>query len=151
VIQLTYFKEIFMTTETKNSVIEVCGTHHIAVQTRDLEASLHFYRDVLGMNIVAESGLPERKIILLDIGDGSHVELFAPTADTPTADSPAPNDPIIHFALVTTNTRSAIEHVRQAGYEVTMEPKEIELVGRKATIAFFKGPNGEMVEFFQTH
>jgi glyoxylase I family protein len=146
---VNYFKEIFMSTETKNSVHKVCGTHHIAVQTRDLEASLHLYRDVLGMNIVAELGSPERKIILLDIGDGSHMELFAPTAETPTADSPAPNDPVIHFALATTDTRSAIEHVRQAGYEVTMEPKEVEIVGRKATIAFFKGPNGEKIEFFQ--
>ena len=136
---------------TRNSIIKGCGTHHIAVQTRDWQASLRLYQDILGMEIVAEFGSPERKVILLDIGDGSHMELFAPTADSPTVDSPAPNDPVIHFALATTDTHSALEHVRQAGYEVTMEPKDVTLGDLKATIAFFKGPNGEVIEFFQTH
>ena len=103
------------------------------------------------MELVAEFGSPERKIILLDMGDGSHMELFAPTADSPTVDSPTANDPVTHIALATTDTRSALEHVRQAGYEVTMEPKDVALGDLKATIAFFKGPNGEVIEFFQAH
>ena len=65
---------------TTNRQIPGCGTHHIALQTRDWEASLRLYRDVLGMQIVAEFGPPERRILLLDIGDGSHMELFAPHA-----------------------------------------------------------------------
>ena len=39
---------------TKNKVIKGCGAHHIAVHTRDWEDSLRLYRDVLGMEIVAE-------------------------------------------------------------------------------------------------
>jgi glyoxylase I family protein len=57
----------------------------------------------------------------------------------------------MHIALATTDARAAIEHVRQAGYEVTVEPKDIQLGSLKATIAFFRGPSGELVEFFQTH
>ena len=41
---------------TKNKVIKGCGAHHIAVHTRDWEDSLRLYRDVLGMEIVAEFG-----------------------------------------------------------------------------------------------
>jgi glyoxylase I family protein len=136
---------------TKNSVIAGCGTHHIAVQARDWEASLKLYRDVLGMEIVAEFGSAERKIILLDTGDGSHMELFAPTASSPAPDSDSANDPLTHFALATSDTRSAIEHVRQAGYEVTVEPKDVDLGSLKVTIAFFRGPSGESIEFFQTN
>jgi glyoxylase I family protein len=61
------------------------------------------------------------------------------------------NDPVIHFALATTDTRAALEHVRQAGYEVTVEPKDVTLDSLEVTIAFFKGPNGEIIEFFQTN
>ncbi len=136
---------------TKNSIIAGCGTHHIAVQARDWEASLKLYRDVLGMELVAEFGSSERKIILLDTGDGSHMELFAPTASSPTPASESANDPLTHFALATSDTRSAIEHVRQAGYEVTVEPKDVDLGALKVTIAFFRGPSGESIEFFQTH
>ena len=135
----------------KNAVIAGCGTHHIAVQTRDWDASLKLYRDVLGMELVAEFGAPDRKIILLDTGDGSHMELFAPTEESPVPNSESPNHPLIHFALATSDTRAAIERVRQAGYEVTVEPKDISLGGLSVTIAFFLGPSSESVEFFQTH
>ena len=136
---------------TKNTIIKGCGTHHIAVQTRDWDASLRLYRDVLGMPIVAEFGSPERKIILLDMGDKSHIELFQPTTNSPKVGSPAANDPVIHFALATTDTRAAMENIRQAGYEITLEPRDVDLGALKATIAFFKGPNGEVIELFQTH
>lgn len=136
---------------TKNNVIPGGGCHHIAVQARDWDASLKLYRDVLGMPVVAEFGSPERKIALLDMGDGSHIELFQPKADTPAPGAVAPNDPVMHFALATTDTKTATEHVRQAGYEITVEPKTVELGALTVTIAFFLGPNGESIEFFQTH
>ena len=134
---------------SKNELIKGAGTHHIAVQAKDWDASLKLYRDVLGMAVVAEFGTPERKIMLLDIGDGSHIELFEPTGDAPQAGEAS--QPFMHFAFATTDTRAAVEHVRQAGYEVTVEPKRMNLGGLEVTIAFFKGPSGEELEFFQTH
>ncbi|MCZ6677355.1 MAG: VOC family protein [Candidatus Poribacteria bacterium] len=136
---------------TENAIIKGCGTHHIAVHTRDWDASLRLYRDVLGMEIVAEFGSPERKILLLDMGDGSHMELFQPTADGPKVGDPAANDPVNHFAITTTDARGAIEHIRQAGYEITLEPRDVDLGNLQATIAFFRGPSGESIELFQTH
>lgn len=133
----------------KNSAIPGCGTHHIAIQTRDWDASMRLYQDVLGMHVVAEFGTPERKIVLLDAGDGSHIELFQPRSDTPAPGSHAANDPVTHFALATTDTLSAIEHVRAAGYEVTVEPRKANLGTLDVTIAFFLGPSGESIEFFQ--
>ena len=135
----------------KNAVIAGCGTHHIAVQTRDWDASLKLYRDVLGMELVAEFGGPDRKIILLDTGDGSHMELSAPTEKWQAPNNESPSAPLMHFALATSDTRAAIECVRQAGYEVTVEPKDLTLGGLSVTIAFFLGPSGESIEFFQTH
>ncbi|MEZ4619186.1 MAG: VOC family protein [Caldilineaceae bacterium] len=140
-----------MPTGTKNPIIPGGGCHHIALQTRDWDASLKLYRDVLGMEIVAEFGAPARKIVLLDMGDGSHMELFQPKADTPAPSDAAANDPIFHFALATTDTLAATEHVRQAGYEITVEPKTVKLGAMTVTNAFFKGPNGESIEFFQVH
>ena len=135
---------------TTNRQIAGCGAHHIAVQTKDWEASLRLYRDVLGMPVVAEFGTLERPILLLDIGDGSHIELFGPRPASPDSDSPAGQSPLTHIALTAADTRQAIEHVRQAGYQVTVEPKDVQLGPIPATIAFFSGPNGESIEFFQT-
>jgi catechol 2,3-dioxygenase-like lactoylglutathione lyase family enzyme len=41
---------------TKNTIIKGCGTHHIAVQARNWDASLRLYQDVMGMEIIAEFG-----------------------------------------------------------------------------------------------
>ncbi len=137
-----------MTHPTENPIIPGCGIHHISIQTRDWDASLKLYRDVLGMRVVAEFAPGGRPMILLDTGDGSHIELCAPTSETPP--TPADVPALIHLALATSDTRAAIEHVRRAGYEITMEPKDADLGNLQATVGFFKGPNGESIEFFQT-
>ena len=136
----------------KNTVIQGSGCHHIAVQARDWRASLKLYKDVLGMTESASFRSSDgRQVVLLDMGDGSHIELFEPEDDTPAENDVAINDPVTHIALATTDTRAATEHVRQAGYEITVEPKDVDLNGLEATIAFFKGPSGESIEFFQTN
>lgn len=61
---------------------------------------------------------PELEIFLLDTGDSSRIELFNPLDDTPAMGDPATNDPVLRFALATIDTHAAIEHVRQAGYEI---------------------------------
>lgn len=133
---------------TKNTVIAGGGVHHIALQTRDWEASLRLYQGVLGMTEVTRfSGGDGQTIVLLDAGDGSHLELFEPSATTPTG--AAANGPVTHIALATTDTRAATERVRRAGYEVTVEPKEVTLGGLEVTLSFFRGPNGETLEFFE--
>ncbi len=139
-----------MSNASTDHIVKTCGLHHVTIQTRDWEKSLHLYQDVLGFQMVTEFGPAERRIMLLDIGDGSHIELIAPTADTPAVGSPAVNDPLAHLALATPDAAAAIEPVRQAGYEVTVEPKDVTLDTVEATVAFFKGPNGELIEFFQT-
>jgi len=134
-----------------NPVIPGCGMHHISIQTRDWEASLHLYRDVLGMKLVATFGSSERPMVLLDVGDGSHVELFAPKTGSTPVEGAVTGDLILHFALATTDTHAAVDHVRQAGYEIISEPQTVELSGMQVTYAFFRGPNGEEIEFFQNH
>lgn len=136
---------------TKNAVIAGCGMHHISIQTRDWEASLHLYKEVLGMSVAAEFGPIDRPIVLLDMGDGSHVELMPPKPEPKVIKNTVAGDPILHFALATTDTRAAIDHIRRSGYEITVEPKTVDLSGMSVTFAFFKGPNGEEIELFQTN
>ncbi|KAF0219071.1 MAG: lactoylglutathione lyase-like [Geobacteraceae bacterium] len=139
-----------MTMEADNWRLPGGGIHHIAVQTHDLEGAVRLYRDVLGMRIVKEGGTPERRITLLDTGDGSHVELISPTGAAPSAATSPAHNPLLHVALTTTDLRRAVERVRSAGYEITVEPKEVQPGPSRTTIAFFKGPSGELVEFIQT-
>ena len=133
---------------SKNQAIAGLGCHHIAIQTRDWDASERFYIEVMGMEKTVEFIGGGRRIALLDIGDGSHLELFEPTADL---EDTAANDTLTHFALTTTDITAALERVRAAGMEITREATDVNLGGMDVTIAFFTGPSGEVIEFFQVH
>ena len=134
----------------KNAKMAGLGTHHIAVQTQDYQASLAFYTEVMGMEQTVEFNAGDRRIALLDIGDGSHLELFEPIPGTsPSGD--ATDNIVFHFALTTTDIAAALEQVRAAGMEITVELKTVNLGPLNVSIAFFKGPGGEVVELFQVN
>ena len=56
---------------------------------------------------------------------------------------------LAHFALASSDVRAAAERVRQSGYPITVEPKDVMLNTMPAAVAFFTGPSGELVELFQ--
>jgi glyoxylase I family protein len=107
---------------------------------------MHLYRDVHGMQVRLETILGVRHFALLDMGDGSYVELVMNPENNGLL---APGNPLVHFALATHDVRGVIEKLRAAGYPITMEPKDIQLGTLPASVAFFTGPSGESVELFQ--
>ena len=135
---------------TKNKVIAGLGTHHIAIQTVDYEASVRFYTEVLGMTEVVGFENQGRRVVILDIGDGSHIELFEPIPGTQPAKD-ATGNVVFHFALQTTDIEAALERVRAAGMEITVELKTVQMGPLNISLAFFKGPSGEVVEYIQVN
>ena len=65
----------------------------------------------------------------------------------------APGKGVIrHFAFATDDVDACVEAVKAAGYEVFIEPKDIEIASTPvfpARIAFCKGPLGEEIELFE--
>ena len=134
----------------KNRKIAGLGTHHIAVQTVDYDASVRFYTEVMGMSEVVGFVSEGRRAVILDIGDGSHMELFEPIPGTqPSSD--ATGNVVFHFALQTTDINAALERVRAAGMEITVELTTVDMGPLNISLAFFKGPSGEVVEYIQVN
>ena len=134
----------------KNSKIAGLGTHHIAVQTVDYEASVKFYTEVMGMIEVVGFESQGRRAVILDIGDGSHMELFEPIPGTQPSND-ATGNVVFHFALQTTDIEQALERVRAAGMEITVELTTVQMGPLNISLAFFKGPSGEVVEYIQVN
>lgn len=137
-----------MPTGTKNPVTAGCGFHHISIITPDFAESLRLYRDVLGMAVRLQLDSGGRPFALLDMGDGGYVEVAGLRADQ---SLPPAGGTLLHFALAVSDAHAATQAVRQAGFPITVEPKDIRLGDLSATIAFFTGPSGESVELFEEH
>lgn len=123
------------------------GIHHAALKCAGLEElkkTIHFYKDVLGIAVARTWGEGKESGIMFDTGDGI-IEIFAD------ADCPLGQGAVRHFALATDDVDGCVKAVRDAGYEISVEPKDIIIPSDPpypARIAFCFGPVGEEIEFF---
>ena len=77
-------------------MINVKKLGHVVLRVRDLERSVHFYRDILGLKEVARY---QRAMVFFSIDGTNHHDL-AIMAVGPKAASPSPNDTgLYHIAL----------------------------------------------------
>lgn len=129
-----------------NEILGGGGFHHVSFNVFDLKRSESFYTEVLGFRKVMEFTLGNTSCVMLDSGDGACLELFSG------GKAEKPDWAEMHIALRTKDTRSVAERVRASGMIITREPEDLVLPGDRPTpitIAFFKGPDGELVELFQ--
>lgn len=121
--------------------------HHIGLKCADLQKSLDFYR-ALGLTEVLRWGEGEGEIVMLDLGDGGRIELFANGGDAYSV-----NGKWVHFAMGTDDVVGMYEKALQAGAQPLIAPKIVPLNSSpekvSINIAFVKGPDGEEVEFFK--
>ena len=126
---------------------KITGIHHVAIKCcgiEEYEKTVEFYHGILGMPIARTWGEGENVGIMIDTGAGLF-EIFANGKDHPEAGA------LRHIALAVDDTDDCVAAVRNAGYEITMEPGDICIASTPpypARIAFCKGPVGEEVEFF---
>ena len=133
-----------------NEKIIGSGFHHVAIRTHQFDNSLRFYIEGLGFQQkIAWGELPARAA-MLDTGDGNYLEIFEREGVVPETVGEAN---ILHFAFRCTDCEAATESARAAGAKVTMEPKVPDVftqMGLKTKISFVLGPDGEIVEFFES-
>ncbi len=131
-----------------NEKIKGMGFHHLALRTSDLEKSLEFYK-ALGMKEIIRWGEGKMEIVMLDIGDGGRLELFANRG----IDYPAEGR-WQHLALAVDDVEAAYLFALSIGAKSFIAPKIAPLTDARPAptaiqIAFVIGPDGEQVEFFK--
>lgn len=129
-----------------NSVIPGMGFHHIGLKANDFDKSLAFY-EALGMTCIARWENASGPIAMLDLGDGGRIELFGDGGE-----AFSENGKWVHFALGVPDVAAAYEVALAAGAESQSAPRDLALQAEPKAmtirIAFVKGPDGEVIEFF---
>lgn len=118
---------------------------HIGIMANDMNESIRFYSEVLGLELVERISLSETvELAFLSFPGQESVQIELIGRES--SDLPEEGQ-VNHLAFTVSDLQAVMTNLRKAGIEFSQEwPKTI-LDGRQ--IAFFKGPNGEKLELFQ--
>ena len=122
------------------------GIHHVALkpQKEQFADVMQFYTELLKLKVVRQWGDEAYPCTMISTGDNSCLEVLPQLEG-----AELPNEgKFAHLALATNDVDACVERVRGAGYPITIEPKDVELAGLEARIAFCTGACGETIEFF---
>jgi catechol 2,3-dioxygenase-like lactoylglutathione lyase family enzyme len=143
----------------------VIGAHHTSFTVADLGRSLEFFRDRLGLELVAAReigddyfarivGLPgcRVKAALLRVpGSAHHVELFEYLAPPGQPCRPRPCDPgSAHLSLLVDDLNALCARLSSAGVGFVSEPVRIDAGPNAGGYGvYLRDPNGVLIELFQ--
>jgi len=121
---------------------------HTMLRVGDLEQSIAFYRDVMGMKLISRREYPDGKFTLAFLGYGTnpeHAEIEltynwgVPSYEIGTAYG--------HIALGVDDIHATCARIRAAGGKVVREPGPMK--HGKTVIAFVQDPDGYKVELIE--
>lgn len=120
---------------------------HTMIRVVDLEKSVDFYTNVLGMKKISEFVSEEYRFTLVFVGFDENGPMIELTYNWDT-DSYDLGNGFGHLALGSDDIYAACDRIKAAGGNVTREPGPMQ--GGTTHIAFVKDPNGYSIELVQT-
>lgn len=138
---------------------------HTGLTVRDLERSLAFYRDTLGMDLVFAQekeggylarivGYPDAHVRMAHLafpGDSHRIELFEYVTPTPRGDAGEPRDVgITHVCLAVEDVAALHARLAAAGIDFNSEPVEVDTGANAGGLGLYlRDPDGITLELFQ--
>lgn len=128
-------------------MLQIAALDHIVLNVKDVDASLHFYTDVLGLTPerVDEFRAGTIRFPSVRVNAATIIDLFPPNAEAPLSDV-AQN--LNHFCLVweENDVNEVIEYLRQNGIETGRPPTHAWGARGRGTSIRVCDPDGNIVE-----
>jgi len=121
---------------------------HTMLRVGDLDASIAFYTDVLGMKLLRKRDNEQYRYTLAFVGYGEESEgaVLELTYNWDTSEYDL-GEGYGHIAIGCTDIYQTCEAIRQAGGTISREPGPVK--GGTTVIAFVKDPDGYAIELIQ--
>lgn len=125
---------------------------HVAILVDDLDATLSFWRDALGMELthIQDTPTENAQVAFLPTG-GSEIELVRPTTpDSGLARFLEKRGPgLHHICLEVDDINGMLEQLKERGVALINEEPRLGSGGRKYAFIHPKSANGVMVELYE--
>jgi lactoylglutathione lyase len=123
---------------------------HTMLRVTDLDRSIHFYTEVLGMKLLRTTDRPEQKYTLAFVGFASNPEQAEiELTYNYGVQSYDLGNAFGHLALGVEDVYATCENIRRLGGTITREPGPVK--GGASLIAFVADPDGYKIELIQRH
>jgi lactoylglutathione lyase len=121
---------------------------HTMLRVNDLDASLAFYCDVLGMKLLRKKDYPSGEFTLAFVGYGEESETAViELTHNWGKSSYTLGDAYGHIAIGVDDIHAVVEKIRQKGGKITREPGPMK--HGTTVIAFVEDPNGYKIELIE--
>jgi methylmalonyl-CoA/ethylmalonyl-CoA epimerase len=131
---------------------EIKHIHHIAILVENLDTSLSFWQDILGLIPSKVTEIPEEsaRIAFFPLGE-SEVELVQPTsADTGLSRYLEKRGPgMHHLCLEVTDLFALLAHLKASGVQLINDEPKIGEGGKLYAFIHPKSANGVLIELYQ--
>ena len=123
----------------------VLGLGHIGLPVRDLEKSRAFYTQVLGFRTTCTASLENGTVLCFLRKGDCELELIARPQGSPSLE----DGHFEHLCLKVADIEEAVAHLKSHGVDTEGPITELAGVYQGIRLAFFRGPDGECLEFNQ--
>jgi len=119
---------------------------HTSITVKDMDESIKFYRDVIGLQLRMRREIPENKAEIAFLEDGvsdAQIELTYWKEKTDWTQG----DELDHLAFAVPDMDQAMKRFKEQGVEIAREPYSLR--GSTTRIAFITDPNGIWLEIIE--
>ncbi len=121
---------------------------HTLIRVGDLQRSIHFYTELMGMKLLRTSDRPEQKYSLAFVGYGDETgDSVLELTYNYGVDRYDLGAGFGHIAIAVDNAAAACERIRAAGGTITREAGPVK--GGTSVIAFVQDPDGYKIELIE--
>lgn len=132
-------------------MIKVKNIHHIGIAVKDMNESLHFWKDIIGLPLTTTEFVPSHKVQVAFLSAGeSDIELLTPLEGNQKMIDfiQEKGGGLDHLCLEVDNLEEVIHELKHNGINLVDETPKV-LPGRKVAFVHPSSADGVLLEFYE--
>ncbi|WCN37299.1 VOC family protein [Aneurinibacillus uraniidurans] len=121
---------------------------HVGIMVKDIEKSIQFYQEVIGLELIKRMGHPNPNLTLAFLGFEESQETIVELIQGYNSDLPTEGK-VHHICFKVDNLDEEIERLKSLNVKFLLT-EEIETLPDGSRYIFFAGVDGEWIEFLET-